>query len=267
MTKRVLALILLSALYSVRVIAQSDSSRIRTTFNMLGIGKTSLLDTYLSQEKFSGTGISFLHISETPSNAGWATVLQHEADLSYTHDRAEKAKEMEGDYGIYWGRFRQWKLGDSWKIMLGGLLNGNIGFTYNTVNSNNPAQARLSFQVMPSAIVKKTFSMFGRNGAIRYEAELPLLGLGFSPNYGQSYYEIFSRGNYDHNIVPTTIISTPSLRHQLYAEWNATGTWSLCIGYLGNYQQAKVNNLKSHIYTHRLMLGIVKRFQILRYRP
>jgi len=258
---------LLSAPVFMPVAAQSDTTRIRTSWNMLGIGTTSILDTYLSQEKFAGTGISYVNITERPSNGRWTTVMQHEIDLAYPHDRSQKANELQGDYGFYWGRYCQWHIGRGWQIGVGGLLNGNIGFTYNTVNSNNPAQARLSLQLMPSAVVRKTFRLLRRNGAIRYEAELPIAGLMFSPNYGQSYYEIFSRGNYDHNIVPTTLVSTPSLRHLLCAEWNVTGTWSLCIGYLGNYQQAKVNNLKSHIYTHRLMIGFVKRLQILRYRP
>ena len=266
--KRIIS-ILVSAMLLTPIPAQpTDSTRIRTSANMIGFGSTHILDTYLSQEKFSGKGLTFLNITERECEGGWSTMLQHEANISFANDRSNKAEELQGDYSILWGRYYNWGLlGNRLKLQAGGLVNGNIGFIYNTVNSNNPAQARLSAQLMPSGIATYAFKLWGKRFEARYEVELPLVGIMFSPNYGQSYYEIFSQGNYDHNVVPTTPISAPSFRQQLSLDWNAGRAWTLRIGYLGNYQQAEVNNLKSHIYSHRLMVGMVRRLQILRYRP
>lgn len=263
--RQLLAILLL--LLCETAMAQTDSTSIRTSVNMVGFGATNILDTYLSQEKFTGPGLTFLNITqkERPGKR-WHTIVEQEANFSFADDRAERSEEMEGTYSIYWGRYLTFRLPHEWRLEAGGLLNGNIGFIYNTSNSNNPAQARFSVNVMPSAVVSKPFSLFRQQFSLRYELNLPLAGLMFSPNYGQSYYEIFNRGNYDHNIVPVTFISAPSLRHQFSIDWRAGRSWDLRVGYLGNYQQAKVNDLKQHVYNHRLMIGIVKRFRTVYYK-
>ena len=253
---RVLGFICLSVLLPVRAAQESTSA------SMIGVGPSFVLDTYITQEKFSGTGFTFLNIREREKPLKyWNNVIEHEANFSITKDRGHSSDMLEGSYNLYWGRYRQWRLfDDKLQLQAGGLANVCAGFLYDMTTSNNPAQARFSLNLMPSAIATYNFGIRRQQFALRYELNIPFIGLMFSPNYGQSYYEIFSLGNYDHNIVPTTFVSTPTFRQVLTLDWRASSKWSVRLGYLGNYQQAAVNNLKQHIYAHRVMIGIVRHF-------
>lgn len=50
---------------------------------------------------------------------------------------------------------------------------------------------------------------------LRYQVNVPMIGLMFSPHYGQSYYEIFSLGNSSGVIQFTSLHNQPSLRQML----------------------------------------------------
>ena len=185
--------------------------------------------------------------------------MEHEADLSTASDRSESISMLEGSYNFYWGMHYNWRMLDNkLRLQAGGVANANLGVLYGMLASNNPVQARASLNIMPSGIATYDLHIGRARFSLRYEVALPLVGIMFSPNYGQSYYEIFTQGNYDRNVVPTTFVSAPTFRQILTLDWFIAEKWALRIGYLGNYQQADINHLKQHIYTHRFVIGITK---------
>ena len=184
-----------------------NRQKVVTRSTTVGIGRTNILDTYLSDEHFKGTGIIFLStIERQKTDCLWSTLMEHEANLSSCKSRNSQ-QELEGAYNFYWGKLYRWQLMDgALSLQAGGLVNASLGFIYNTSNGNNPAQARAHLNIMPTGVASYHFQLFNKQMVARYELNLPLAGIQFSPNYGQSYYEIFNRGDYDHNVVPTTFV-------------------------------------------------------------
>ena len=260
----------LATLLMVETAAQAQDERIVTNARMVGIGGAQVLDTYLSPLHYTGPELRYLShtLRERADTLRWFHEIIHQGSLSVLDNKSGRGGEMAGNYNFQYGWHRhlgRWQLGGGvLHLAVGGNIDANLGFIYNTRNSNNPAQARASLSFTPTAAVDYTVGVRHPIG-VRYEVGVPLVGVMFSPNYGQSYYEIFSEGNYDHNIVPTWVGNTPSMRQMLTLDYCLWGT-TLRVGYLGDYQQAHVNHLKSHIYTHALVVGVVRKFSVKKLR-
>ena len=235
---------------------------------LLGMGSNHLLDTYLSPEHYSGEELRLMQMKEKPLKdlPHWSRITATKEIFSITSPRADNASDMSGLFEYTFGMRRTFDISENFTIAVGGQADAFIGGIYNTRNGNNPAQMKLGIDLAPSFKATYRFRLLKKDMCLKYRGSLPLVGVQFSPAYGQSYYEIFSRGNYDRNVVPTTFISTPSLRQTVTADF-ALGRTTLRIGYLGDMQQAHVNNIKWHTYTHAFLIGIVRRFKIMNLRP
>ena len=246
------------------------SNKVITNTQMLGMGAVNTLDTYLSPEEYTGTELRYVSHSVRENGSKLSRELIHQAQILSVRNRRENNNELGGFYNFQYNwqyALGQWNIGEGeLRLKVGGGVDTRLGFLYNMRNSNNPAQAYAQVNIAPNAVAAYRFRLRNLPFQLRYEVQVPLLGLAFSPNYGQSYYEIFTRDNYDHNLVITTPASAPSLRQLLTLDFTLRHT-TFRIGYLGDYQQAKINQLRQHVWSNLLVLGIVRKFSINKFIP
>ena len=234
--------------------------------NMLMAGTANSLDTYLSPLTYRGTELRFTsQVVHNRKERNWTHTLTHGLRLARESMRTNDGVRLEGGYDLscswqrkivngtvgYWGRLM---------VTAGAGVDATVGFRYNAQNSNNPAQAEAAVCFTPAMAADWRFFLVSpksgrrRTLGLRYEAAVPLVGMMFSPAFGQSYYEIFSRGNYDHNLCTIWVGNAPSLRQRLLFNFKLLKR-HFFIGYEGDYRQARVNDIKYHRYTNAAVLG------------
>ncbi len=257
-------LILHSPLFTLHSYAQQRETTRATLF---GIGKVNHLDTYLSPLEYRGPELTFLHETfrrlQRNEHVVFQTTIQ--GTFSYAHNQAETAHDICANirYDFGWGR--QWRdvLWKGLDLTAMGLAGGDGGFLYNDRNGNNPAQARVNLRLTAALRADYRFRVRKQSFALHYQAHLPLLGLTFSPRYGQSYYDIFDRGGYDRNLVCTYPGNALSLRQLFTVDWHIRRA-TLRLGYLSDLRQLKANGLRRHQYSRAFMIGYVREISIKR---
>ena len=159
------------------------NNKIITNAQMIGIGAVNILDTYLSPEKYRGTELRYIsHTLRERRDSRWSRLIVHQGNMSYSDNRSGNGGEIAGAYTFSYGVHYNWNFFDgSLNVKAGAQADVNVGFLYNTRNSNNPAQARLSLNISPSAAATYRFRLWQHNYSLRYELSVPLIGMMFSP--------------------------------------------------------------------------------------
>ena len=229
---------------------QSNRFVMRST--LYGIGYTNILDTYLSPAEYKGMEARIVHermrmTRMMKGRVSTQSLLQ--ANIAYTENNSDTGNELSGLVNWSYGWHYHFQINDHLKILAGGLGELNGGFIYNTRNSNNPAQAKAYINLSASGMAIYKFRIKNQPFTARYQINVPFVGLMFSPEYQQSYYEIFTLGNHSGIIQFTSLHNQPSMRQLLTLDIPIS-TATLRIGYVGDMQQSRVNHIKCHTYSH-----------------
>ena len=205
-------IVFLLVLFSAMLVqAQKDSLRANRYVMrsmLFGAGYTNVLDTYLSPLEYKGCEIRILRESMRMTrlmdgNVSSQNILQ--AYTSYTKNTSGTSYFYTGMLNWSYALHYQFQINERLKILFGPVLDLNAGFVYNPRNSNNPAQAKAYGNIGASGMAIGKFHIGNYPLTARYQVALPLMGIMFSPEYGQSYYEIFSLKHGGKNILFTSL--------------------------------------------------------------
>ncbi|MFZ4455031.1 MAG: DUF3316 domain-containing protein [Bacteroidales bacterium] len=236
--------------------AQKDSLiRSKQLSVLFGYGNYGALETYLSPYKYSGTDYRLIGELSAFRNEN-KLFLQHTLNLNYSKLTNFSGRGLShvgmADY-TYGRHYKVWQ-NSHYQWFVGPSMTANFGAIYNVRNDNNPVQVKAAINLNLSSMEEYRFKLKSRPITVRYEFRIPMLGAGFAPEYGASYYEMFQLGN------TKGIVHFLSLHNQLAMQNCITvnvpiGGNNLRVGYYNNYYQTRINSLETSLTAHNFVLG------------
>lgn len=160
----------------------------------LGVGGMMAKSTYLSPLSYGGWGVRL--------DGNWSKIFNHwdgKALMSFDgglgFDRMLNPARTALMYGLTayfdWGLAWRHDFGRRWTLTAGGEAELYGGVLYLSRNSNNPATALASAGLGITLSGEYRFRLGKLPVSVYDRMKLPSLSLFFSPEYGESYYEIY----------------------------------------------------------------------------
>ena len=263
----VASLISLFLCLSLSIKAQGDKETLYSIneSTMIGIGGYNLRDTYLSPSTdINYTGWVARVLNErmkVVSLADYKVSRQQLINIEFgtTTNGAETATEYAGfaDYILgYHYRFTQVLPG--LKILTGASAHLMGGFIYNTRNSNNPASGKADLDLNLSAMAIYNFKLKQLPLTLRYQAEIPFVGMLFSMHKGEPYYYLTQEG-YDGVVSFSSLHNKFAMRNYITLDVPVS-IFTIRVGYLNSIYRTDINKIKTHVISNSFMIGLVKEF-------
>jgi len=228
---------------------------------LIGIGGTSLFDTYLSPLPYTGTSFAILHDRLQGTRLFQEQLLiqqQFELQFANTTNPVGNAVQYFLNFSYHLNGFFPIVDVNDFRLFVGGGLDASLGGIWNMRNSNNPGSAKASSNLNMAVMARYNLYLpfWNRNRVtFRWQLNSPFAGVFFAPGFGQSYYEMFELGNRSGTTHFGSFHNQQALRNYFTVDIPLRNV-TLRTGYLGNFYRTDVNYLITRISTHQFMVGL-----------
>ena len=228
---------------------------------MIGYGTSSVYDSYLSPLNYKGNNVGLFY--EQMKNTGLLNgniSAQHlfDADYSWSKNSAGTASYYSGIVEYNYGLLYHFKPAKKWQFFAGMQAGGLLGFVYNTRNDNNPATGKAHLNLGLSGIANYKLQIRKQLVLFRDQVGVPFIGAMYSPQYGESYYEI-SLGETKHLVHLASFHNYLSLRNMLSTEI-PFNRFTLRLSYYFSYYETRINSLDTRLITNTFFIGFSQNF-------
>jgi hypothetical protein len=158
-----------------------------------------ILDPYLSPLYYTGKALKYNNLERRFVSWGGIPNLSSQISsdwlLGATLNPAGTATILY--YGQNFGRglHYHYKPQPAVQLLLGGIMDLDMGLKLNDRNINNPLNVDLAGNLNLSGILMYDFNLFKRTMQLQLSIQSPLMGCMFVPLQGASYYEMFLLGD------------------------------------------------------------------------
>lgn len=223
------------------------------------VGNMRSLETYLSPVTYSGTqaGVEVwqtLPMRFAPSQ--WQMRFGGRASAASMLNPRGNARKYDFGVRLQWGMERLWSLPQGVVLGAGGeaVMSGGAGYVPR--NGNNPVAARASVGLRISGLVE-WHHRFGKIPMVFSECvSVPGVDVFFSPQFGESYYEIYL-GNHSGLVHCGWWGNSMGVISHLSASAKL-GPWSLRLGWLCSLERRRVCHLRTRLFSNSLSIELVR---------
>jgi len=255
---------------------QAQNEKWKSIDWQLGIGNTYLFDSYLSPLPHEGTSLRFSSENFKPLKWG----LTDQPDFSYNDAKwynqfyvslnsarctySASSSLLHGTLEIRNSTIRKIIIKPNWSVSAGGFAALSGGGRYCLENGNNPGSIDALFDIGLTAISDFSFPFRGKSIKLRYQGSLALGGLAFSPEYAESYYEIFYLKNHHNTLKLTSLTNMQLWKQQISMDIPLSHRKSsFRLSYWNEGRVSLMNNIRTRVLSSQFTVGYIRYFSIL----